>query len=185
MLKSGMNIYFDSKGEKNKTCALIFPVKKTSEASDMASLNASHPADHPTTIAQLITQSDYYNTTGFTEMDNGQYDLKATQTDIRIAIKEDADSSLVYEASVPIRYVLGKDLSSGSASKDFSVGITLNAATMPPGNRGYGAHGNHGGGGMGGQHGMGGGRYYGQNNSIPQKAEESWYTFRLAYKKSN
>jgi len=43
MLKSGMSIYFDSKGEKNKTCALIFPIKKTSGASDMASLNSTRP----------------------------------------------------------------------------------------------------------------------------------------------
>src|SRR5450432_1402489 len=172
MLKSGMSIYFDSKGEKNKTCALIFPIKKTSGASDMASLNSTRPADHATTIAQLVLLSDYYNTLGFVNMENGQYDIKATQTDIRIAIKQDADSSLVYEASVPIQYVLGKDLSSGTGSKDFSVGITLNATTTAPANRGYQPHSGHGGNSMGASHGMGGGRHYGQNNYASQKAEE-------------
>ncbi len=82
-------------------------------------------AEHTVTIAQLILQSDYYNTIGFTNMDNGQYDLKTTQTDIRIAMKLDADSNLVYEVAIPIRYVLGKDLLSGQDSKNFSVGITL------------------------------------------------------------
>src|SRR5450631_4021048 len=61
MLKAGMSIYFDSKGEKNETCALLFPVKKTPEVSDMASTNSMRPADHPTTISQLVLQSDYYN----------------------------------------------------------------------------------------------------------------------------
>ncbi len=183
MLRSGLNIYFDAKGEKNKTCALVFPVRKASEPSDMASVNATHPAEHTVTISQLILQSDYYNTVGFTDMENGQYDLKATQTDIRIAIKEDADSSVVYEASIPIRYVIGKDLSSGSEAKNFSVGITLNATTASSGNRGYPGRSYHGGNGMGGQHGGGGGHHYPQTNAATQKSEESWYTFRLAYKK--
>lgn len=185
MLRSGLNIYFDTKGEKNKTCALVFPVRKTSEPSDMASLNSTHAADHPTTIAQLILQSDYYNTIGFTNMENGQYDLKATQTDIRIAMKQDADSSLVYEAAIPIRYVLGKDFSSGQEAKNFSVGITLNATGANPGNRGNTGRPYHGGNSMSGQRGMGGSHHYPQNNGTTQKPEETWYTFRLAYKNSN
>ncbi len=183
MLKSGMDIYFDVKGEKNKQCALIYPVKKASEPAENTQGGPIRYSDYQTTMNQLLLQSDYYNTFGFVNMENGQYDLKAKQTDIRVAMKLDADSSLVYEASVPISYVLGKELSSGAASKNFSVGIALNPATPANANRGYQAHSSHGGSSMGGMHGMGGGRHYRPENSTPQKAEENWYTFRLSYKK--
>ena len=183
MLKGGMSIYFDSKGEKNKECALIYPVKKIAEGADHTPGSPTQYSDYKITIAQLISQSDYYNTTGFVNMENSQYDLKATQTDIRLAIKLDADSNLVYEASVPIRYIPGKDISSGTSSGNFSVGIIVNPVTANSGNRGYQPHSSHGGNSMGGMHGMGGGRHYGSNNYTPQKAEENWYTFRLTYKK--
>jgi hypothetical protein len=185
MLKAGMSIYFDSKAEKNKGCALIFPVKKTSESAENTNGDPMHYSDYHTTINQLVLQSDYYNTTGFVNMENGQYDLKATQTDIRVAIKLDADSSLIYEASVPIHYVLGKDISSGTASENFSVGIALNPSASSPRNNGYQTHSSHGGSSMGGMHGMGGSRHNGPNNYTPQKTEENWYTFRFANKKSD
>jgi len=183
MLKGGMSIYFDPKGEKNKECALIYPVKKIADPADHTPGSPTYYSDYKTTIDQLLLQSDYYNTTGFVNMENGQYDLKATQTDIRLAIKLDADSNLVYEASVPIRYIPGKNISSGTASGNFSVGIIVNSVTTNPGNRGYQSHSSHGGSSMGGMHGMGGGRHYIPSNSTPQKAEENWYTFRLTYKK--
>jgi hypothetical protein len=184
MLKNGLSIYFDSRGEKNKNCSLIYPVKKPSEPPANNSTVPVHGSGYQETISQLLLQSDYYNTTGFLMMENGQYDLKSSQTDIRIEIKQNPDSSLVYEASVPIRYVLGKDMSSGAASKDFSVGIVLSPVTAAPANRGYSQHGNHGGNSMGGVHGGGGGRHYNPGTYTVQKAEEDWYTFRLANKKS-
>ena len=184
MLRSGMSIYFDTKGEKNKNCALVFPIKKTPEqGTNNTNGNPIRYSDYKTTMDQLLLQSDYYNTIGFVNMENGQYDVKAAQTNIKLALKLGADSSLVYEAAVPIQYVLGKDLASGIDSKNFSVGIVINATAIPSRNSGYPSHSYHGGSNMGGMHGMGAGRHYGQNTNASQKAEENWYTFRLVYKK--
>jgi hypothetical protein len=182
MLKNGMTIYFDAKGEKNKNCALNYPIKKTPQPD--ASGNQIRYSDYRATMDQLLLHSDYYNAVGFVNMENGQYDIKATQTNIKVALKLGTDSSLVYEAAIPIKYVLGKDLTAGTDSKNFSVGITLNAMMAQSRNEGYPSHSYHGGNSMGGMHGMGGGRHYGQNANASQKAEENWYTFRFAYKKS-
>jgi hypothetical protein len=183
ILRGGMSIYFDTKGEKNKNIALVFPVKKPAAPGNNGNGNPMLYPDYKTTMDQLLFQSDYYNTIGFVNMENGQYDVNARQNNIQVAIQLGADSSLVYEAAVPISYVLGKDLTSGTVSKNFSVGITLDAESGPPGNSRYPSHASHGGGTMGGMHGMNGNRNYGQTSHGTQKAEENWYAFRLVYKK--
>jgi hypothetical protein len=182
ILKAGISIYFDTKGEKNKTMGLFFPIIKPADPAGRNG-NPIRNTDYKTEIDQLLLQSDYYNTIGFLNMENGQYDINYKKNNIQLAIKLNTDSSLVYEAAIPVSYILGSALTPGYDPKNFSVGIIVDAMANAPANNTNRARSPYGGGGHmgGGMH--GGGRNYGSGNNAPPKPEENWYTFRLIYKK--
>jgi hypothetical protein len=182
ILKSGMIIYFDPKGEKNKNISLAFPVKKPANPASQRSGEPIHYTDYLTEMNQLLRQSDFYNTTGMLNMENGQYALDNKINHIQVTIKLNADSSLVYEAAIPINYLIGSDLKAGTKPGNFSVGVVVNNPSAQNGNNSYHPHNSYGGGGMK-MHGMGGNRNYGSSNNIPPKPEENWNTFQLASKK--
>jgi hypothetical protein len=184
MLKAGMSIYFDPKGEKNKKMSLVFPIKKPVDPPDSRNGNPIRNADYKMEEDQLLLQSDYYNTIGLLNMENGQYGINGKKNNIQIAIKLNDDSSLVYEAAVPISCILGTDLKPGYVSRNFSVGLVVNGMPNPRNpNNAYQSRPSYGGG-MRGMHGMGGNRNYGSGNNPTPKAEENWYQFRLVYKKA-
>jgi hypothetical protein len=211
ILRSGMTIWFDPKGEKNKTVGLYFPIRKQPDPGQYrgrgnGSANGGDYAtgrgngnmggsatgiDVNTREAELLLQSNYYNTTGFPAIENGQFGVTDAKGPVQLAIKhDDQDSLLVYEIMIPIRNVLGADWKAKAGKKNFSVGIVLNA-TPAMGGGGGGGRPNGGGmrgmgGGMGGMRvGLGGGRRYGgggSGSSQGQKEESDWYVFRLASK---
>jgi hypothetical protein len=203
MLRSGMALWFDPKGEKNKEIGLYFPIRKQPDPEQRRS-RGGYPggsgsysdagggrpvgSDLATRKAELLLQSNYYNTTGFLEIENGQFGVTDTKSPILVAIKnDDQDSLLVYEVMVPIRNVLGADWKARAAKKNFSVGIVLNGTPGMGGGGNAGPRPSFGGmRGMGGMRGgMGGGRYGGGGGgsaSQGQKEEASWYAFRLAMK---
>jgi hypothetical protein len=185
ILKAGMSISFDPKGEKEKKMSLDFPVKKPDEPSENRNGNPIRNTDTRVVEEQLIFQSDYYNTTGFLNLENGQFDITYQKNNIQVAIKLSDDSSLVYEAAIPIKYILGADLQPGYVPRNFSVGLVINEMHNPVRNpnNGYHPHSSYGGG-TRGMHGMGGGRNYNSNNNPTSKPEENWYQFSLVYKKS-
>ncbi len=195
ILRSGMTIWLDPKGEKNKTIGLYFPMRKQP---DPERYRGRNNGDISTREAELLLQSNYYNTTGFLDMENGQFGVSDTKGPIQLAIKHnDQDSLLVYEAMIPISIVLGADWRARASKKNFSVGIVLNAVSGTGGGGGaYGSSPSPGGmGGMGGMRGMGGmsgmrggmggGRRYngGGGGSQGQKEDADWYAFRLAVNK--
>lgn len=185
MLRSGMTIYFDPKGEKNKNFSIVFPIPKQPDPNAYQNRNGNPitQTDPNTRKEQLLLQSDYYNTTGFLDIENGQFAVKDDKSSIRVAMKlNNNDSVLVYEAIVPIKNILGADLNPRSDLKNFSVGIVLNAvlgqgggnnSSRPSfgGMRGMGMRGMGGGGGRGGN--------YGSQRSAGAKEEDNWYQFRL------
>ena len=181
ILKSGMIIYFDPKGEKNKNISLVFPVKKPIDPAAQRNNEPIRYTEYMTEMNQLLHQSDYYNTTGMLNMDNGQYAVDSKINKIQLTIKLNADSSLVYEAAIPISYLIGTDLSAGYKPQNFSVGIVVNNAAQNA-NTAYHPHNSYGGGGMR-MHGMGGNRNYGSANHTAAKPEENWDTFQLSLKK--
>lgn len=185
ILKAGMSICFDPKGEKDKKISLVFPVRKPDEPTDSRNGNPIRYSDSKAAEEQLITQSDYYNTIGFLNLENGQVDINYKQNNIQLAIKLNEDSSLVYEASIPIKYILGTDLQPGSKARNLSVGIVVNQLhhSSSNGSNGYRQHSPYGGG-MRGMHGMGGGRNNNSNNNTAPRPEEDWYPFSLGYKKT-
>lgn len=175
ILKSGMTLYFDPKGDKNKDISLHFPIQKHGIARD-------------TRKEELLLQSDYYNTVGFADLENGQFGLNDIKAPIHIAIKlNNDDSLLVYEIAIPLKNILGPDWSVKAAKKNFSVGIVLDAVAGPGGGGGggmrpggFGMRGMGMGGMRGGGMGGGGGRRYGGQTA--QKEDATWYQFRLATK---
>ena len=182
ILRSGMIIYFDPKGEKNKNMSLMFPVKKPADPASQRNGDPIRYSDYMTEMNQLLRQSDYYTTTGMMNIENGQFALNTKINNIQVAIKLNGDSSLVYEAAIPINYLIGTDLNAGIKTANFSVGIVVNKTSVQNGNYRYRPHNSYGGGGMH-MHGMGGNRNYGSAGNTASKPEENWDTFQLVSKK--
>src|SRR5450755_4631653 len=61
ILKAGMSICFDLKGEKDKKMSLVFPVKKPDDPAYNGNGNPIRYSDTKTTEEQWLVQSDYYN----------------------------------------------------------------------------------------------------------------------------
>ena len=175
MLRSGITVYFDNKGEKNKTTSLEFPVQKAPENST----NNGNPANETSiknTEDELLLQSNFFNTTGFVNVENGQYSVDDKTSEIKVAIKLHDDSSLVYEAIVPIKDIPGID-PNAKKIKNFSIGIAVSYPAYARNNNNsfrpsFGMHGMRFGGGGGSR----GGSSRNQN-----KEEDEWYTFRPAF----
>lgn len=195
ILRSGMTLYFDPKGKKNKDISLHFPIQKQpgqegyrTRGGQTNSYQNGRNADagaRNTRKEELLLQSDYFNTAGFLGIENGQFGLTDTKCPIRVAIKlNNDDSLLVYEVAIPLADVYGSDWAAEAAKKSVSVGIIIDAT---PGSGGSGGGPRPGYGGMRGMGmgmhggGMGGGHRYGGGQPA-QKEDENWYTFRLATK---
>jgi hypothetical protein len=197
ILRSGMTIYFDPKGKKNRDISLHFPLRKAPDPNGYRSRgdgsttyyqHQNNTQNRDSRKEELLLQSDLYNTTGFTGIENGQFGVADAKAPIHIGIKlNNQDSLLVYEVIVPIKNILGPDWAAKAAKKNFSVGVVLDAVAGSGGGgagrpggfggmRGMGMRG-MGGGGMGG----GGGRRYGGGQPA-QKEDANWYPFRLATK---
>jgi hypothetical protein len=192
ILRAGMTIYFDQKGNKNKNIGLHFPLLKQPDP-ERGRYRSGDPANTEKTLKEeLLLQSDFYGTTGFSAIENGQFGLADQKGPFQVAMKlSNQDSLLVYEAVIPVKNILGTDLSARSGKKNFSVGIVLNTVPGQGGGRSNGgSRPSFGGGGggmhmsMGGMHGMGGGRrgYGSSGNNPAMKEEASWYQFRLVTK---
>ena len=221
ILRSGMTLYFDPKGDKNKDISLHFPIRKqpdpstsrgrggygansnsNSSSSDGNTIyyqnqnngqtnasggNTSSSTNRDTRKEELLLQSGYYNTTGFVDLENGQFGVTDTKGPIHIAMKlNNDDSLLVYEVVIPLRNILGADWPAKAAKKNFSVGIVLDAVAGTGGGGGGGRPGGFGmrGMGMGGMRGggMGGGGHRNGGGQPAQKEDATWYQFRLATK---
>jgi len=180
ILRSGISIYFDAKDKKNKTTILEFPVKKPIE-SNYDYNSSSNTVDRRTRVNQLLLESNYYNTTGFTNIENGQFDISNTTTGIQAAIKLNNDNALVYEAIIPLNDIPGVVLTGKKAGKNFGVGIVVNpsgAGSQPHNNSSFRPSF-----GMRGMR-MGMNRGGGQRNQ-QHNEEINWYDFRLATTNGN
>jgi hypothetical protein len=187
ILRTGMTIYFDPKGEKNKDIGLHFPLRKQPDPASFRSRN-SEPLTNSNNNGwkeELLLQSDYYGTTGFANIENGQFGVTDRKSPIQVAAKlNNQDSLLVCEAIIPLQSLLGAGLNGRSPKKAFSVGIVLNPPVAGGADRP--SHSGGGGRGMGlgirglnnggGSHGNGSGN---SGRSEPVKEDASWYQFRL------
>lgn len=194
ILRSGMTIYFDPKGKKGKDISLHFPIQKMSDPAGRSrygdngngnTINYQNRAQNrDTRKEELLLQSNYYNTTGFLDMENGQFSPGDPKAPIQLAIKlNNNDSLLVYEVVIPLQHLVGADWLGKNAKKNCSVGVVIDAT---PGSGGGGGGPRPGGMGMRGMGmrgmggGGGGGRRYGGGGQPAQKEDDNWYAFRLA-----
>ncbi|HET6254844.1 MAG TPA: hypothetical protein VFE32_12255 [Puia sp.] len=165
MLRAGITVYFDPKGQNSRDISLHFPMRKQPDP------NIRNRNGEPLTNgndsalkAELLLQSDSYGTTGFSGIDNGQFAAGDAKSPIRVAIQfSHHDSLLVYEAIIPAALISGANPGSRNPKKPFSVGIVLNTPS------GQTVAVNH--------HHSGGGR--GLDNP-PIQEDANWYQFRLA-----
>jgi hypothetical protein len=186
MLRAGITVYFDPKGQNSRDISLHYPLRKQPDPNIRNRNGEPLTSQNDSAFKQeLLLQSDSYGTTGFLGIDNGQFAAGNSKSPIRVAIQfTHHDSLLVYEAIVPIVNILGADLSSRSPKKPFSVGVVLNTPSgqtvarnqRPSGSgRGFGMNGMHMGGGGGGSR-----RNYSNDDNPPIKEDVNWYQFRLA-----
>jgi hypothetical protein len=180
ILKAGLTVYFDPKGDKNKTINLSFPLRKPDDQVSNYRNRNGNPitnTDTKSELSQLLIQSDYYSVSGFYNLENGQFGVSNDKNPIRVAIKLNNDSSLVYEAIIPLKNI-SPGLETRNSTRNFSVGIVLNSLASQPGNYNNSPRPAYGGG-MRGMRGMYGG---GRNNNSQNpgiKEEDTWYQFRL------
>ena len=200
ILKYGVSLYFDPKGETNKKFALNYPERKVDDNPYRGKVS-----DTLITKRMLVAQSDVYDAEGFYELESGQHATKDKRSKIQLGLKTSADSGLVYEAIIPLNYVLENGLTDRAAKKNFSIGVLVHpdpSAIRRAENSNYNNNNNGSsnsssprlsmgmGGGMGGfgrmgmgmGMGMGGGRSrQNTNQSAPKPVEETqWYTFRFS-----
>lgn len=198
ILKEGMTLYFDPKGKKNKDISISFPVKKDDSEDNFNRYrnrngNPIRPGNEDSLKNSWLLQSNYFDTKGFVNMEDGQYGINDKKCPIQVALKLNNDSVLVYEAIIPIHILIGTELTPKQGSRNFSLGVVLNAVISQGtgynnsprpsfgGMRGMGMGGGMMGGGMRGGYG-GGGRNGNAQRQQGEKEEDTWYTFRFSYK---
>ena len=128
MLRSGMTVYFDPKGQAGRDISLHYPLRKQPDP-NIRDRKGETQVSHRDSgwMEELVQQSDSYGITGFSGLENGQFPVSGNQGPIRVAIKLSRhDSLLVFEAVVPIRNVLGSPPELRNPKRSFSIGIVLN-----------------------------------------------------------
>ncbi len=204
ILRSGVTIYFDWKAENNTLVSLTYPEKKISNTNPVQRNGKPIIPDSSATKHSMVQQADVYAVKGFYELENGQFSVKDKRSKIQLGLKTNADSGLVYEAVIPINYVLDNGLTAKNLRRNFSIGIVVHddaSNSFRRDQNNYVAHNNASavqprvsvGGGFGG-FGMGGvgigigggmhrqGNYNNQQNNAVKQEELMWYQFRFADK---
>ena len=201
ILRAGINIYFDPAAGQNKKIDLAFPLpteapitaKKTGAEGSIPKANEIREG--------LLLQANIFKTAGFINMDNKVYDV-SDKSKIKVALMLGENSSLGYEATIPLKYIFeDKNIVKGQL-QNITVGIVINAVKVKTQYRGNNSGNNNFSGGSNGMRGggrgrggMGGGGNNRGNrnmeNNYPQtpggaalfKQDANWYTFKLADKK--
>jgi len=209
ILRAGLKICFDPKGNKSTDIALIYPYKDPMEAGPRGR-NENRNSDPNSMKQKMMLDADIFSTIGFVNMENRIYDLKDT-SHFKVGMNYDKYNNLVFEAIVPIKNVIATPINF-KKTPSISVGIFVNnfgaggarpngsgdagnyrsgGEGMGGGMRGGGMSGGMGGGGMrgGGRGGMGGGGMRGGmggggmnrgGNYNASKQIINWYQFKLA-----
>ncbi len=210
ILRAGLKICFDPKGNKSTDIALIYPYKEPMEAGPRGK-NENRNTDPNSMKQKMMLDADIFSTIGFVNMENRIYDLKDT-SHFKVGMNYDKYNNLVFEAIVPIKNIIASPINF-KKTPSISVGIIVNnfggGGARPNGsgeagnyrNGSEGMGGGMRGGGMGGgamrgggrggmgsgmggggmRGGMGGaGMRNGGNYNYASKQIVNWYQFKLA-----
>jgi hypothetical protein len=202
ILRAGLKIYFDPKGNKATDISLIYPYKDPMENNGPRVRNENKNTDPNLIKQKMILDADIYTTTGFLNMENRIYDLKDT-SHFKVGMNFDKYNNLVFEAIVPIKNVIATPINF-MKPPSISIGIIINnlggGGGRPNGNgenanyrgggmsrggmgggMGGGTGGGMRGGGGGGRGGMrGGGAMQAGGSYTGSKQIVNWYQFKLA-----
>ncbi len=197
ILRAGLKIYFDPKGNKATDICLTYPYKDPMESGPRGR-NENKNTDPNLIKQKMILDADIYSTSGFINMENRIYDLKDT-SQFKVGMNFDKYNNLVFEAIVPIKNVLANPVNF-KKTPSISVGIIVNnfggggARLNGSGeNQNYRSNsegmnrGSMRGGGMGGgmrgggsRGGMRGGGGMSRGGGYVGKQIVNWYQFKLA-----
>jgi hypothetical protein len=161
ILRAGLKICFDPKGNKSTDIALVYPYKDPMEAGPRVR-NENKNTDPNSIKQKMMLDADIFSTIGFMNMENRIYDLKDT-SHFKVGMNFDKYNNLVFEAIVPIKNVIATPINF-KKTPSISVGIIINnfaGGGARPNSSGENGNYRSGGEGMGGGMrggGMGGGR---------------------------
>jgi uncharacterized membrane protein YgcG len=182
MLRAGISIYVDIKGQEGKSMGVNFPFMDRNQQSNLRKGNANNE-----NIKKLaLTESNRYKSFGFLNNANGVYEL-AEINPIKMGVNYDINDILIIESKIPIKLFHDKELNAQNAP-NISVGVELNSLTGGQASRGGqmggGGGGMRGGGGGMSRGGVGGGMRGANFSGGPGISEPmiNWYPFKLAIK---
>ena len=165
IFRSGIQLWIDTLGKKNKTTGILFPLRKSGNESwnklsgqrrDTLGIGQK---SYSSSTAYNMNEGFEIRISGIKSSADGLIPMK-NGLGIEMHIRRDSSNCLFYEAAIPFAAFYKPLLTKADSNKVFSVGIIINA--LPDGAQGgggyAGAGGHHGGGGngRGGNNGSGG-----------------------------
>jgi hypothetical protein len=189
VLRSGIELRFNSKGKKKAEATLHFPIGGRTDFGGR--LDAGEHRDRKTMHLMYLLQMQDMELIGFKNGVNGFQNIKSGKNGIMAAINWDSTNVMVYEARVPFNIFAG-DV---QIAEPLAVGIVIKGAPKPRQDQGEGMQeggqgemeGGHGQGRSGGMHpGSGMGRE-GQMNGLGDNQkmfedDEIWQSIVVAKK---
>lgn len=205
ILRAGVNVYIDPAAGHSKKMDIAFPLPAAAPTGNLKNNTGNNARpDRSEMRNALLIQTNTFKTTGFENLEDRIYDV-SDKSNLKLAIKFEADNSLCYEAIIPLKFIYKNSNFINEKNKNISVAVQVNA--MPAGrdysrqgnsnntNYGSGMRGNGGSrrsgmsGGMSGGGRRGGNYNSGENSSTQQvdrttlnKADVNWYSFKMAFK---
>lgn len=198
MLRGGVNVWIDVKGEKNLVTAINYPLEHNNSASRAA---ASMKQSAQQRKMEAIENASDYTLSGFKKCNGNNLSInQANSCGIQVKIGVNDFNELVWEAAIPFTALYGRKMTVVDTHKPISICFDLKGLKQVAGGtngsgHGGGMGGGMRGGGMGGGGGMrgGGGRMGGGNrgSNNPQAATErqklfeptkTWVKTTLAFK---
>ena len=200
MLRGGVNVWIDTKGEKNLITAINYPLEHNNSA---AKGESSAKQSSQERKMEAIENARDYTLSGFKKCNGSLSINQANSCGIQVKMGVNDFNELVWEAAIPFTALYGRKITVVDTHKPISICFDIKglkqAAGANGGGRGRSGSGMGGGmrgggmGGGGGMHGgggrMGGGGNHGSNNAAGnadrQKLFEptkTWVKTTLAFK---
>jgi hypothetical protein len=213
IIKEGLTVWIDRKGEKNELTAINFPIPSAGQTGERAAGGPAQPGagqqrqrmELEDRVKKALEGANEYSLQGF-KFCNLQFPiLENDSCGIKVRMAIDEDNELVWEAVVPFKsFYFKNEISRPDRGRPLSVCFETTAMKRPPGQPAAHNGGGSGGGmrpsfGVGGMGGMGmgmgmhSGGMRGGNRSQPAntdmmeaayKSTKTWKQFGLAYEEA-
>jgi hypothetical protein len=165
MLRGGLNVWVDVKGEKNLTTVINYPIENNNSSPKTESPVKQSPQQRR---MEAIENARDYTLSGFKKCNGGLLINQANSCGIKVKMGVNEFNELVWEAAIPFTALYGRKITVVDTHKPISVCFDIKGLKQAAGSnsaRGGGMGGGMRGGGMGGGMRGGGGRMGGGGNS--------------------